>query len=219
MASPPKKKNTPKATPAKKRSKLIRLLRWSALCSLVLALYISWQMWEVNRFGHSDNGQKADCAIVLGAAAWHNKPSPVFRARIDHAIKLYHENRIAKIILTGGKGKGAAFAESEVARDYCIKTGKINPAHLFIETLSDTTDENFAEAKKIMREQKLANALIVSDPWHLKRAQLLAENHDITATPSATLTSQYKSTGAKLKFLIREVYYLHIYRLVGSITK
>lgn len=176
--------------------------------------YSAWALWDISRFGHSDDGSSADCAIVLGAAAWHDKPSPVFEARIDHAILLYKEGRISKLILTGGHGKGAAYAESEVAQSYCLKQG-LPLEDLIIETQSNTTSQNFAEAKKLMRLQKLHTALIVSDPWHLKRAQSLANLRKIPAKPSATKTSRYQSFGSRLSFLLREYFYLHMHYISG----
>jgi len=185
-----------------------------ALLLLLYLAYSGWQLWDIHRFGHSDDGSTADCAIVLGAAAWHNKPSPVFEARIDHAIKLYKQGRVNKLILTGGHGKGAQYAESEVAQSYCHQQG-IPLQDLIIETQSNTTSQNFAEAKKLMRLQKLNNALIVSDPWHLKRAQSLANLRGLQAKPSATETSRYQSIGSKLSFLLREYLYLHMHYISG----
>ncbi len=177
---------------------------------VILALYSAWQMWDIDRFGHSDDGSKADCAIVLGAAAWHNKPSPVFKARINHAIKLYESGRVNSIILTGGFGEGAAFAESEVAMQYCVDRG-IPREHIFIETKSLTTKENILEAKLLMHDRS-ETALIVSDPWHLKRACAIAEHYELSVKPSATTTSLYTSNKSIFNFIWKEFLYIHLWR-------
>lgn len=182
---------------------------------LLLCFYIGWQLWDIGHVGHSDDGSKADCAIVLGAAAYHNKPSPVFQARIDHAVKLYKEGRVEKILLTGGFGKNAEYSESEVAYKYCIEQG-VKEADLLLEKKSETTEQNIIQAEIIMEEKGLDSALLVSDPWHLKRALAMAGKHDVSAKPSATQTSMYRSDKNRWTFQIKELYYLHVWRLAGE---
>ncbi len=191
------------------------MLKRVFLLSIPLLAYSLWQLWSISSFGHKDTGERADCAIILGAAAYHTKPSPVFEERIKHAIKLYEQGRVGKLIFTGGFGTKAAFAESEVARAYAIKAG-IPQEDILLETTSLTTQENLTEAKKIMTQHGLTDSLIVSDPWHLKRACSIAADKDIQTSPSTTQTSLYKSLGAKSKFLFREFYNLHIYYLTGN---
>ena len=184
-----------------------RLLLWFVTA---LLLYLAWQTLSINRFGFRDDGRSADCAIVLGGAAWHDKPSPVLRERLNHAIDLFQEGRVGALVLTGGKGTGAAYSEGEVARDYCLKRGI--PAHaLFVEGRSRTTLENLQEAKKILQAQKFRDALIVSDPWHLKRGVLIARRQDIEASPSATTTSRFESFKSRSGFTMRELYLYHLY--------
>ena len=169
-------------------------------------------MSDISHFGHTDDGSSADCAIVLGAAAWHQKPSPVFKERINHAILLLKQNRIKSIILTGGFGDNAEYAESEVARKYCLENG-VQPHQIHIETTSQTTEQNITEAYKIMQQQNLNTSLIVSDPWHLKRACNIARHYNISAKPSATKTSLYTSEKTQFKFLWKEFLNIHLWRL------
>ncbi len=193
----------------------LRKLRWAVIAIVVAAVYTVWQMWSIHDFGHSDDGSSADCGIVLGAAAWHNKPSPVFKARLDHAITLYETKRIKAIILTGGFGKGADYAESEVAEDYCMKKG-IPAEDIYIEKKSQTTEENLLEAKNIMQEKGYGSSLIVSDPWHLKRACNIANYYDIPAKPSATRTSLFTSKGSKINFIWKEFQYIHVWKFTNN---
>ena len=195
------------------RKKKRRWLKRALALLVLIAFYSGWQMWDINRFGHADDGSNADCAIVLGAAAWHNKPSPVFKSRIDHAIDLYETRRVKAIILTGGYGKGADYAESEVAKKHCISSG-VPAVDIFIETHSKGTEQNITEAKKIMSKQGFKTALIVSDPWHLKRACDMASHYSIEAEPSATTQSLYITKKSKLKFIWREFKDLHVWRFL-----
>ena len=184
-----------------------RLFLW---CAGTLVLYLAWQTFSINRYGFRDDGQSADCAIVLGGAAWHDKPSPVLRERLNHAIRLFQEGRVEALVLTGGKGTGAAYSEGEVAHDYCLERG-IPEQALFVEGRSKTTLENLQEAKKILQAQKFRDALIVSDPWHLKRGVLIARRQDIEASPSATTTSRFESFKSRSGFTMRELYLYHLY--------
>ena len=182
--------------------------------TLALLAYLTLQAVSIHRFGFSDDGRSADCAIVLGAAAYHSKPSPVFTERINRGIRLYQEERVKFIILTGGFGDGAPFAESEVALDYCLDQGVPREA-LLLETKSKHTQENLKEAKLVMDERGWKTALVVSDPWHLKRALAMAHSKGIDAQPSGTTSSRYESPKARAGFLLRELYFYHQFIFFG----
>lgn len=196
-------------------SRLKRRTKHLFIVFVLFCAYIAWQIWDIDRVGYSDDGAPADCAIVLGAAAYHKKPSPVFQARIDHAVKLYKSGRVQKVLLTGGFGKNAKYAESEVAYQYCLGQG-IKEEDLLLEKVSETTEQNLIQADKLMLENSLDSALIVSDPWHLKRALAMASKHNISAKPSATQTSMYRSDQKRWTFKVRELYYLHLWRFAGE---
>lgn len=190
-------------------------LKRVAIFAGILLGYLGWQLWDIDRFGHHDEGGSADCAIVLGAAAYYNRPSPVFRARIDHAVKLYREGRVEKILLTGGFGKDAEYAESEVAYQYCLEKG-VPEKDLLLEDTSKTTEQNLIQAARVMEANGLETALLVSDPWHLKRAAAMARKHGIKSAVSATETTMYRSASSRWGFLWRELYHIHVWRFAGE---
>lgn len=193
-----------------------RIFRRPVLTLLLSAfIYVIWGLWDITRVGNTDRNRVGNCAIVFGAAAWHNKPSPVLEERLNHAITLYKENRVAALILTGGYGEGAPFSESEVAYDYCLKKG-VPREHIRIETDSQTTYQNVLEAKKILQKEGWNSALLVSDPWHLKRCRKIAQDLDLTVYTSATQSSRYQSFGARSKFLFREFVMYHGYLFSGQ---
>lgn len=192
--------------PAPRRKK--RILRITLLFALLGVVYLAWQSISIHRFGFQDDGRSADCAIILGTAAWHDKPSPVFKERINHAIKLYKEGRVKALVLTGGYGKDAPFAESQVARRYCLEQG-VPESALFLEVESHTTAENLHEAKKLLDAQRMKTALLVSDPWHLKRGVLIARRQGIDVSQSGTTTTAFTSFRSRANFLLRELYLYH----------
>ena len=192
-----------------------RLRRFILPTLLLLLVYSAWQLWDIERVGNLDQHEKADCAIVLGAAAWHNKPSPVLKERLNHAIGLYKTDRVGALVLTGGYGKDAPFSESEVALNYCIKEG-IPSESIRIETDSGTTQENLEEARQILSNEGGKSALLVSDPWHLKRANKMAEDLGLSVSTSATPSSKFQSFGARTRFLFNEFVMLHWYWISGE---
>lgn len=159
-------------------------------------------------YSYKDETQKADVAIVLGAATWHNKPSPVFQERINHCINLYKNGLVEKVVFTGGRPDNAPYSESFVAKKYAEKRG-VKPEDILIEEQSKTTLQNLQFAKKLMKEHHFTTALLVSDPIHMKRASKMAHDLKMTVYVSPTPTSKYQSIKLKLDFLIREtVFYL-----------
>ncbi len=166
-------------------------------------------------FGGKDRATKSDCIIVLGAAAYGEKPSPVFEERIKHAIGLFQEGEASTIIFTGGRGDGASHAESEVGASFAVSEG-VNKTAILTETRSRTTYQNLVEAKALMDSAGLKSAIIVSDPLHLKRASVMADDLGISAVTSPTPTSRYRSLRTKLGFLVREVYFYNHYAVTGD---
>jgi len=163
-------------------------------------------------FSKTDETKKADAAIVLGASVCDNSPSPVFSERINHAVDLYNDGYVDAIIMTGGTGKGNIRSEADIAGEYAEKKG-IPAEAVFMEEDSSVTEENLVNAGKVMSENGMDTALIVSDPLHMKRAMLYAKDLNMTAYSSPTPTTMYRSWNTRLPFLIRETIYYSGYRL------
>lgn len=172
----------------------------------VIFIFIGYMAFSIWSFGNKSQLVKTDAAIVLGAAVWDNKPSPVLRERINHAIWLYDNNYVDKIIFTGGKGKGSKYSESEISRAYAIKND-VSSDDIIIETKSRITEENIKYAYEIATEKNLKTFTIVSDPLHMKRAMLMAKNTGINAYSSPTPSSVYKTLNSQVPFLLRELFF------------
>ena len=150
-----------------------------------------------------DEKTQADAAVILGAAAWYKRPSPVFEQRIKHGLWLYENGYVKKLIMTGGKSRNAPFSEAYVARRFALKK-KIPAQDILIEEDSHNTYENLVNAKKLMAEHGLKSAIIVSDPYHMKRAMAIADDLDMTAYSSPTPTTRYEGSNKSLRFLLQE---------------
>lgn len=181
---------------------VLRLALAAALWLAGVAAYIVWT-------GARDEAAPADAIIVLGAAAYDARPSPVFEQRIVHGIHLYEQDLAGWLVFTGGfGGEGARFAESEVARRYAIERG-VPEERILIETVSRTTHENLQQAALLMQERGLRSAIVVSDPLHMARALRQARGQGIEALGSATPTTRFRSLESRWQFLLREVYFFH----------
>jgi len=188
--------------------KLAKKILWKlTIAIMVLFLtFVIYSAYSILSFSGKNQLVKTDAAVVLGAAAWNNGPSPVLRERINHAIWLYENKYVDKIIFTGGKGKGETVAESEVAREYAIKH-QVNPEDILIETKSQITEENLKYAFEISGDKNIKTFTIVSDPLHMKRAMVMAKDTGMEAYSSPTQTSVYKTWKSKAPFFLRELFY------------
>ncbi|WP_432662960.1 YdcF family protein [Wukongibacter baidiensis] len=176
------------------------------IIACIFACFIVYTASSIYLYGEKSSLIKADAAVVLGAAIWGDEPSPVFRERINHGIWLYKKGYVKKIIFTGGKSDGEEMAESMVAKKYAKK--KLVPSNdILIETSSNITQQNLYYAKQVGDSNNIGTFIIVSDPLHMKRAMLMAEDYGLQAYPSPTPTTLYRSWKSKSVFLAREVYY------------
>lgn len=171
--------------------------------SIVIASAIAVNIWN---YGKKDEKSPSDVAIVLGAAVWDGEVSPVYRERINHAITLYEDGFVDCIILTGGFGEGSYKSDSQVAKEYALSQG-VPEERILTEEKSTITEENLEFSKEIMEENGFETAIIVSDPLHMKRSMLMAEDYNINALSSPTTTSMYKSLKTKIPFLLREEFF------------
>ena len=146
-----------------------------------------------DRFATLPKEAHADAAVVLGAAAWDKRPSPVFRERINHAITLYQSHRVGKIIFDRRYAQKRIYDEAEVGRRYALKQGI--PAHnILFENTSRNTYENLRNIVPIMHANGVGSIIVVSDPYHLARAEEMAadlglSDAQFSATPTTRLTS------------------------------
>ncbi len=177
-----------------------------------IILYIIITAISINQYSKKDEKCKSEVAIVLGAATYKGKVSPVYQERINHAIDLYFEGYVQKIIMTGGKAKGNNVSDAYAAKQYALTKGVPNE-DILIEEKSTITQENLYNANIIMKDNNMSNAIIVSDPLHMKRSMMLAKDIGIKAYSSPTPTTKYISLKTKVPFLARELFFYIGYQI------
>lgn len=189
----------------------MRKLKFLAMGLVILVLYAAGQFaWIIWTYAGNSSDGPADAALVLGAAADGVAPSPVFEERLRHAVDLYHRNRVARLILTGGRGQGDALAESEVGRDWAVANGVPADA-ILIETESRTTKQNLVNALPLIEANHVGKILLVSDPLHMRRAMWMADTLKLNAEPSPTSTSRYETLATQVPMLFREVWFSFVW--------
>lgn len=187
-----------------KNNMLIFLKIFCALGLLVVFMFaclISY-VWY---YAQERSVKPAPASIVLGAAAWGNKPSPVFRERIAHAVHLYQNNVTQQLIFTGGALRDDMPSEGEVGALWAIKLG-VAPEDTAYETTSRDTWHNLKNAKVILQHKDIDSVILVSDYFHLARAGIMARDLNLQVQLSPTPTSKFNrfSTVDKFKLYLKE---------------
>ena len=198
--------------------RLLRSLKTGFQIGLLLVLLsLLFSAGQVYYYSQSTANAPADAAIVLGAATWDKRPSPVFRERLNHAIELYRQRHVAKLIFTGGTPKPGFMTEAEVGRRYALQQGV--PAEVLLyENTSRDTYQNLINAKQVAADNNIDSVILVSDPYHMARALTMARNLGFQAQASPTPTSRYNEADwkARARFAAQESYALAVYHWLES---
>jgi len=130
-----------------------------------------------------DEAKPADAIVVFGAAEYNGAPSPVLKARLDHAFSLEEHGLAPLVITTGGSGGDRQFTEAGVGRDDLIQRG-VAEAKILADTSSLTTYESVKAVALLLRQRQMHTCIAVSDGFHLYRIKLLFRALGVTAYTS-----------------------------------
>jgi uncharacterized SAM-binding protein YcdF (DUF218 family) len=166
-------------------SVLTRLLY--AIAILCVAIWVSFVMAIVEA-GRRDDAGRADAIIVLGAAQYEGRPSPVLRARLDHAASLWNRGLAPRMIVTGGRGVGDTTSEAAVGKRYLVQRG-IPGDSIWMDTEGLTTSQSMVAVRRLLGVKANPSVLIVSDPFHMLRLAILARRLHMIPLLSPTRTS------------------------------
>jgi uncharacterized SAM-binding protein YcdF (DUF218 family) len=142
----------------------------AALAAAAMLAGITDLSVRIGRQSELDEARPADVILVLGAAEYRGRPSPVLRARLDHALELYQRKLAPRILTTGGAGGDPIFTEGGVGRSYLIGHG-VPPEAVVVENEAGSTVESTAMAGEIMRRMGLHSVIVVSDGYHIYRVK------------------------------------------------
>jgi uncharacterized SAM-binding protein YcdF (DUF218 family) len=183
----------------------------SVLLYFVVSLVQVWNTGRDDSFLQSRS--TVDAIVVLGAAQYDGRPSPQLRARLDHVVTLWNLPVAPVVVVTGGKQTGDRFTEAEASRDYLVSRGL--PVEVIV---IESRGESTYQSLEAVRDEALVNqwqrVVLVSDPYHLKRAQLVAAELGMAAEVSATRDGVVSGSGA-LRRNVREALGIMVGRITG----
>lgn len=183
----------------------------SVLLYFVVSLVQVWNTGRDDSFLQSRS--TVDAIVVLGAAQYDGRPSPQLRARLDHVVMLWNLPVAPVVVVTGGKQAGDRFTEAEASRDYLVSRG-LPVEVIVIESRGASTYQSLEAVRDEARVNQWQRVVLVSDPYHLKRAQLVAAELGMAAEVSATREGVVSGSGA-LRRNVREALGIMVGRITG----
>lgn len=183
----------------------------SVLLYFVVSLVQVWNTGRDDSFLQSRS--TVDAIVVLGAAQYDGRPSPQLRARLDHVVTLWNLPVAPVVVVTGGKQTGDRFTEAEASRDYLVSRG-LPVEVIVIESRGESTYQSLEAVRDEARVNQWQRVVLVSDPYHLKRAQLVAAELGMAAEVSATRAGVVSGSSA-LRRNVREALGIMVGRITG----
>ncbi len=135
-----------------------------------------------------DQARPAGSIVVLGAAQYDGRPSPVLKARLDHGIDLWDRGMGKILVFTGGQAYGDTTSEAAVGRSYARKHG-VPDTVIFLEDKGRTTRESMLAVAELLETRGIRTAILVSDPFHMLRLSIISRRFGLTPHASPTRTS------------------------------
>ncbi|MGH9001420.1 MAG: YdcF family protein [Acidimicrobiia bacterium] len=184
----------------------------TGLVALVLA-YFGATFVQVWLAGRRDGARPAEALIVLGAAQYDGRPSPVLAARLDHAADLYSAGLAPVVVVTGGRADGDRFSESAASAAYLHSKGVPDEA-ILREVQGRNSWDSLAASARFLRREGIDEVVLVSDPFHAARIKAMAEELGLDAVTSPTRTSPIDGA-AEVKHMLSETAKVGVGRVIG----
>ncbi len=197
------------------RRDLIRLAGAACLGIVLVGGYATYRIWSQ---GQSDEERPADAIVVMGAAQYDGRPSPVFAARLDHAVALYFAGVAPRLVVTGGKAEGDRTTEADAGRAFAVALG-VPPEDILVEDQSRTTLESVRAVSGLLAANDAHSAVFVSDRPHMLRVLRMASDVGIVGWGSPTRTSPIEhDLAGQIDATVHELGALAYYFLTGAPT-
>jgi len=194
------------------------LRRVAGLVLLAAALIYTVALLMVLVVSQQDQRLPADAIVVLGAAQYNGRPSPVLRARLDHALQLYREGLAPRIVVTGGVGRGDTTSEATVARHYLIAR-KVPPDAVIEQPQGRSTQASMTAVADWLAGARLQRVILVSDPFHMFRLRLEARRTALEAYTSPTESSPISDNPVlELRYLAAEAFKIPVSWLQATLS-
>ncbi|HEV7220823.1 MAG: YdcF family protein [Terriglobales bacterium] len=187
--------------PSKRQSHWI--IRTLLVAAIGVATYLVFISSQIVADSHKLEMHPADAIVVFGAAQYDGHPSPVFRARLDHAFELFQQGLAPTVLTTGGSGADPSYSEGGVGHEYLVHRG-IPESRVIAETQGSDTAQSAERLAVIMRENHMSSCIAVSDAYHVFRIRNLLEHEGIRVYVSPRPDSRPHSVWQRGVALLRE---------------
>jgi uncharacterized SAM-binding protein YcdF (DUF218 family) len=184
----------------------------AAVIVVVVAGWFGFTCVRILRQARTDEARPAAAIVVFGAAEYAGRPSPIFRARLDHAFQLFRRGLAPVIITTGGYGNDPTYSEGGVGRDYLRSLG-VPDRDLIAETQGSDTVESARRVAVIMGTNGMHNCLAVSDAYHVFRIKQMLQGEGVIAYAAPRPESLPRSLGERSFLVTREALSYMLWRL------
>ncbi|CAN5516391.1 YdcF family protein [soil metagenome] len=195
------------------RRRLRLIVRVAVVVGSLLVLYVGVTFVQVATASRRDGAQPAQAIVVLGAAQYNGRPSPVLQARLDHALELYRDDLAEVIVVTGGRQEGDTFTEAGASYRYLREQG-VPDEDLLREENGTNTWESLAAAARFLAERDIDDVLLVSSSYHSYRLADVADEVGLDAHVSPA-GRELLSTRTELRQLVRETAAVSVGRIIG----
>jgi uncharacterized SAM-binding protein YcdF (DUF218 family) len=184
-----------------------------AIAALAVLGATATAVWKTAHKDEASRIDHADVILVLGAAQYNGRPSPVFESRLRHAALLYKESFSSSVVVLGANQQGDVTTEAAAGKSWLLTQEGLPEASVFAEAKGNTTLESLQAAAGFMRQHDFHTAFLVSDPWHNLRIRRMARDLGIGAYVSATGASAARTQWTRLSGYSRETFGYLYYRV------
>ena len=193
-----------------------RIFKWGILLAIGFAIAISvygvYLYRQIRDYAVRDEARPADAIVILGAAQYNGRPSPVLKARLDHAYELFKKGYSPAIITTGSYGPDPNFSEAQVSTKYLVQRG-VEVGNIITEQGSGTTHDSIRAASNVIQAKGWKTILVVSDGFHLFRVKQMFVDNGILAYTSPAPNSPIETEDSqRFWYSLREVVLFAVYR-------
>ena len=180
------------------------------LLGLAYGVVTFFQVWAA---AGRDQARPAEAIVVFGAAQYDGRPSPVLKARLDHAVGLYRRKLAPVIVVTGGGRPGDRVTEATASADYLLSRG-VPDRNVLREVSGSSSWQSLAAVATFLDERDIDEVLLVSDPFHSYRIQAMADELGLKARTSPTRTSPIAGL-TEAQYMARETVAVAVGRIIG----
>jgi vancomycin permeability regulator SanA len=198
-----------------RRHPILTLLALGLVLALIAIGASGVVVWRAAHHDDASDVERADAIVVLGAAQYNGRPSPLYKGRLDHALLLWQQDRADLVVTVGSNQPGDVTTEAQAGRDYLVNHGVPASAVLAL-PVGHTTFDSLQSAAAALHDRGLTSAFLVSDPWHNARIEAIASDVGIAGYASATWTSADTTEETRGRAYLRETFAYLYYRLFGS---